>query len=77
MDLPDLVFDAERKNVLAVIVGSFTAVMPQRSVGVAICGSYRVLILQCVQVEDLGVAVCGACYLYPRHHTKRERREGE
>ena len=32
MDLPDLVFDAERKNVLAVIVGSFTAVMPQRNV---------------------------------------------
>ena len=31
MDLPDLVFDAERKNVLAVIVGSFTAVMPQRT----------------------------------------------
>ena len=30
MDLPDLVFYAERKNVLAVIVGSFTAVMPQR-----------------------------------------------
>ena len=31
MDLPDLVFDAERKNVLAVIVESFTAVMPQRN----------------------------------------------
>ena len=31
MDLPDLVFDAKRKNVLAVIVGSFTAVMPQRT----------------------------------------------
>ena len=33
MDLPDLVFDAEHKNVLAVIVGSFTAVMPQRIAG--------------------------------------------
>ena len=32
MDLPDLVFYAERKNVLAVIVESFTAVMPQRSI---------------------------------------------
>ena len=31
MDLPYLVFDAEHKNVLAVLVGSFTAVLPQRS----------------------------------------------
>ena len=30
MDLPDQVFDAEHKNVLAIIVVSFTAVMPQR-----------------------------------------------
>ena len=30
MDLPDLVFEGEHKNVLAVIVGSFTAVLPQR-----------------------------------------------
>ena len=32
MDLPDLVFDAEHKNLLAIIVVSFTAVMPQRTV---------------------------------------------
>ena len=32
MDLPDLIFEAEHKNVLAVIVGSFTAVLPQRNV---------------------------------------------
>ena len=31
MDLPDQVFDAEHKNVLAIIVVSFTAVMPQRN----------------------------------------------
>ena len=31
MDLPDLVIDAEHKNVLAVLVGSFTAALPQRT----------------------------------------------
>ena len=31
MDLPDLVFETEHKNVLAVIVESFTAVLPQRN----------------------------------------------
>ena len=30
MDLPDLVFDADHINVLAIIVVSFTVVMPQR-----------------------------------------------
>ena len=40
MDLPDPVFDAEHKNVLAALVGPFTAVLPQRTVAVMPLGDW-------------------------------------